>query len=266
MARIRSIHPGIWTDEGFAMLSMAARVLLFGIWTEADDHGVFEYKPVSLKMRIFPADKVDVEPLMEELTVFNLVSVFPSEGRHYGVVRNFCRYQRPKKPSYKHVLPDEFRTYVGLTGNSSEPLPHQSSTGTEISPQMEEGGGNRRREEERKQDAANAAPMSDLLSSEVPSPPARSAKSYAFESGIIRLNQKDFDKWKRAYSHLDLEAELLSMTRWANEQGPEHWFHAVSGALTKRNRELGLRLEQNKSDGLTNDEKFFGKGRLPGVL
>lgn len=115
-------------------------------------------------------------------------------------------------------------------------------------------------------DAADAAPTSDLLSSNSPSPPARAAKSYAFESGIIRLSQKDFDKWKRAYSHLDLEAELLSMTRWAAEQGPENWFFAVSGALAKRNRELGLRLEQNKSDGLTNDERYFGVGRLPGVV
>lgn len=118
----------------------------------------------------------------------------------------------------------------------------------------------------KEEDAADAAPTSDLLSSNSPSPPARAAKSYAFESGIIRLSQKDFDKWKRAYSHLDLEAELLSMTRWAAEQGPENWFFAVSGALAKRNRELGLRIEQNRADGLTNDERYFGVGRLPGVV
>lgn len=264
MARIRSIHPGIWTDEDFAAVSMAARILYLGLLTEADDHGLFEWKPVGLKMRIFPADNVNVDALLAELMKVNKVDVVDKSDFKLGAIRNFCRFQRPKKPSYKHVLPEEYRTYVGLSDSSSEPVGNQFHTGAEISPQMEEGGG--RREKERKQDAADAAPTSDLLSSVVPSPPAHSAKSYAFESGIIRLEQKHFDQWKRAYPHLSLEAELISLTKWAGEQGPENWFFAVSGALTKKNRELGLRIEQNKSDGLTNDEKYFGKGRLPGVL
>lgn len=37
MARIRSIHPGLYTDESFATLTMAARVLIIGIWNHADD-------------------------------------------------------------------------------------------------------------------------------------------------------------------------------------------------------------------------------------
>lgn len=66
------------------------------------------------------------------------------------------------------------------------------------------------------------------------SPKAATGK-YAFESGVIRLNQKDFDEWTLAFSHLDLRAELLSLSEWAANQ--PKWFHAVSGALAKRNRE-----------------------------
>jgi uncharacterized protein YdaU (DUF1376 family) len=61
---------------------------------------------------------------------------------------------------------------------------------------------------------------------------------YAFESGIIRLTAKDFGNWEKAFSYLDLAAELTGLTKWAGEQGPENWFFAVSGALTKRNRDL----------------------------
>jgi len=78
-------------------------------------------------------------------------------------------------------------------------------------------------EEEKKEDTAGAGTSSNSL--------------YVFESGVIRLNQKDFDQWKRAYSNLELEAELIALSTWAQEQGPQRWFPAVSNALTKKNRE-----------------------------
>ena len=65
---------------------------------------------------------------------------------------------------------------------------------------------------------------------------------YAFESGVIRLTAKDFEKWKIAFSRLDLAAELIALAPWAAEQ--REWFHAVAGALAKRNRELKVRADQ----------------------
>jgi uncharacterized protein YdaU (DUF1376 family) len=62
---------------------------------------------------------------------------------------------------------------------------------------------------------------------------------YAFESGVIRLNETDFNRWKEAFSNLDLRAELVGLTEWAASQ--KNWFNAVSGALTKRNREIHTR-------------------------
>jgi hypothetical protein len=67
---------------------------------------------------------------------------------------------------------------------------------------------------------------------------------YHFESGLIRLTAKDFTKWEKAFSYLDLAAELTGLTKWAGEQGPENWFFAVSGALAKRNREEKIRREK----------------------
>lgn len=57
---------------------------------------------------------------------------------------------------------------------------------------------------------------------------------YVFEEGIIRLNQKDFDKWTEAFSNLELRSELMGLSQWAAQQ--DNWYHAVLGALTKRNR------------------------------
>lgn len=217
MARIRSIHPGIWTDEDFASLSLAARVLYFGILTESDDNGIFEWKPTGLKMRIFPADKIDVEPLLEELYRGDKLESFKVEGKTYGAVRNFRKYQRPKKPNCRFPIPDDWRTYVGLTHDSTEPVENQFGAGGETVQQMEEEGGRRK---EGKKIPAHAG-----------------SSKYAFEDGVIRLSPKDFEAWSKAFSHLDLAAELLSLSKWADSEG-KNWFHAVKGALAKRNREV----------------------------
>jgi len=140
MARIRSIHPGIFTDEGFASLSMAARVLLLGVWTEADDHGVFEWKPVTLKMRVMPVDNVSIPELLAECERADVLKRFTS-GKSYGLVRNFCRFQRPKKPKYAHPIPPELYTYAGLKEDGSLLVLHQSRTGGENPPQREDEGG-----------------------------------------------------------------------------------------------------------------------------
>lgn len=141
MARIRSIHPGLFTDEAFVSMSMAARLLLPGIWTECDDQGVFEWKPITLKMRIFAADDVNVGALLDELEQGNLIRRFDVSGKVYGVVRNFAKWQKPKKPVSKFPLPTEWRTYAGYKDDSSPPVPHQFPTSGEESPLMEEGGG-----------------------------------------------------------------------------------------------------------------------------
>lgn len=141
MARIRSVHPGLFTDEAFVSVSMAARLLLIGIWTECDDQGVFEWKPLTLKMRLMPADSVDVSSLLEELSDVSCIRRFTADGKDYGAVRNFAKYQRPKKPNPIHPFPDELKQFTGHSPRGSEPVPHQEGTEGENPPQMEDGGG-----------------------------------------------------------------------------------------------------------------------------
>lgn len=149
MSRIRSIHPGQWTDEDFVACSAMARLLALGIRNEADDQGVFEWKPVTLKMRLLPADNVDVDELLAELVETKHIKRFEHDGKSFGAVRNFRKYQKPKKPNSVHVLPDELRTYVGLKGTESgtgeKAVGNQFGTGGGKPIQMEEGGGKRKR-------------------------------------------------------------------------------------------------------------------------
>lgn len=120
MARIRSVHPGLFTDDAFIQLSDAAQIFWVGLWTEADDQGVFEWKPATLKLRLRGASVLPVEPLLAELAALDCVRQFEFGGRQFGAVRNFQRFQRPKRPNRTHVLPPEFRTYVGSDASGGE--------------------------------------------------------------------------------------------------------------------------------------------------
>jgi hypothetical protein len=160
MARIRSIHPGLFTDEAFASLSDAAQIFLIGLWTECDDRGAFEWKPVTLRMRLRPVKDGSVEPLLAELQAVNIIRSYEHDGRQLGLVRNFCRFQRPKKPNSVHFIPHEFRTYVGLTESSSEPKqpePIPIPQKGEIAPQMEDGGEEKEEEESSLRSPKNGA-------------------------------------------------------------------------------------------------------------
>src|SRR3990167_1771230 len=160
MARIRSIHPGIFTDEAYMALSFPSRELVKGIWCEADDQGIFEWKPLTLKARILPADNVDIMALLLELEDGDFVRPFDADGKRFGAIKNFGKWQRPKEPKYTHPMPDDLRDYVKWkpikaskresldtsSGETSPPLPQETVTTSPKSAQREEGGGRRKKD------------------------------------------------------------------------------------------------------------------------
>lgn len=123
MSRIRSIHPGFFTDENVVSVGMEARLCILGLGIEADDKGVFEWKPKRLKMRLFPADAVDMVALLDELVSENLIMRYEIDGKEFGAIRNFRKFQRPKTPNDLHPAPDHIRKYVGLEVIVSEKEP-----------------------------------------------------------------------------------------------------------------------------------------------
>lgn len=156
MARIRSVHPGLWTDEDFMDLSAFARLLIIGLWTEADDGGAFAWKPRQIKVRILGADDVQIEDLLEELCQRGLVMRYSCAGSDYGAIRNFGKFQSPKKPSRKYPMPDEIREFSATsnieqgTGSvknevTEEEVPNKFPTSSEPIPTGEEGRGGERK-------------------------------------------------------------------------------------------------------------------------
>lgn len=134
MARIRSVHPGLFTDEAFVSLSDAAQIFFIGLWTEADDQGVFEWKPVTLRMRLRGAKDGSVETLLSELVDAQCICSYEIEGRKLGAIRNFRKFQKPKTPNATHLTTVTIRNWVGLPGDISETPPNSANPISETPP------------------------------------------------------------------------------------------------------------------------------------
>lgn len=143
MSRIRSIHPGLWTDEQFVSLNSFARLLFMGIWNECDDKGTFPWSPLQMKMRILPADNVDAGALMAELEAADCIRKYEIGGKSYGAVRNFAKFQRPKAPNDIHPATPEVLVFAGHepapVEEASPEVPNDFPIPSVIAPQMEEG-------------------------------------------------------------------------------------------------------------------------------
>ena len=63
-------------------------------------------------------------------------------------------------------------------------------------------------------------------------------QEYAFEGKVIKLKQKHFDEWQRAYPDLNLYAECLMRDDWLKDQ-PEaerqRWFISTAAYFAKQN-------------------------------
>lgn len=157
MSRIRSIHPGLWTDETFVSLSSFARLLFVGMWNECDDKGCFPWSPLQMKMRILPADNVDAVELMAELEEAKCIRSYEISGKKFGAVRNFAKFQRPKSPNDLYPATAEILAFAGhdteTPKGDGEALPKHSGNGSGKTPQMEEGGGRGEEEELASDDA-----------------------------------------------------------------------------------------------------------------
>ncbi len=274
MPRIRSIHPALFTDESFVSVSDAAQIFYVGLLTEADDQGVFEWKPLTLKMRLRPASTQPVDGLLAELESVDRIMVYEICGRKYGAIRNFRKFQRPKYPNATHPITDDVRTYVGLSmaipgiegddDGSLPPIAEDRADDTASVPrnggksiQMEDGGG--RREEIRSQGQRPESPEPRKESSKTARAPVQ---GFGFEGKVIRLSRKDLATWRKTYHAIpDLMAELSTLDayygRELSDEEQKRWFIRCSAALDKKHQAFTANASRSNG-GIPPNEGVFG--------
>lgn len=119
MARIRTIKPEFWTDEKIVECSFEARLMFIGMFNFADDKGNLVRSPKRIKMQIFPADMIDCEPLIKELSQAGLISEYSVSGVEYIHIDGFSKHQKINRPSATTIPTPE-----DVADNSRKPAPN----------------------------------------------------------------------------------------------------------------------------------------------
>lgn len=131
MARARNIKPAFFSNEYLAELSFATRLLFIGLWTEADREGRLEDRPKRLKMSLFPADDVDVEPMIADLARLGFIRRYESDGIKVIEIINWKKHQNPHNTEKGSTLP-AFNNSQDLKVNGEltvkQPLNNESGT------------------------------------------------------------------------------------------------------------------------------------------
>ena len=100
MARKRMIAPSIWEDPTFNRLSIGARLLFIGMFSNADDEGYIRGDLGSLKRLIFGFDdgiSADLEKWIEEIKTIKNVHFYEIEEEQYLHLLKWDKYQKQQK-------------------------------------------------------------------------------------------------------------------------------------------------------------------------
>lgn len=100
MPRIRSIKPEFFRDPKVGRMSLQARLLYVGLWTEADDNGNCRGEPAYLKGALFPYDDTDIVDALAELQNADRIIPYKADGELYFNIPNFSKHQ-PKSTGKK---------------------------------------------------------------------------------------------------------------------------------------------------------------------
>lgn len=219
--------------------SVHARILMIGLWTEADDQGVFEWKPLTLKARILPVDAVDLVALLQELEDAKVIHRFEHNGKPFGAIRNFRKFQRPQKPTPKHTLPESLRSFVGLSGSATVGLPEPYDSEERKPPQMEDVGCRvedkptlvetfiSKADEEKLERRDQAAPSVANLPTE---------PTEIYDDAALNGFAFEFDG-------MDVVQAIRELAHWTNRKGitdPIERMNMIYGGLQKRHRRFKL--------------------------
>jgi hypothetical protein len=106
VARGRVITPDFWSDGNMVGVSAFARLFYIGMWNFAHcDKGHLDDDAMGLKLKILPADHVDPQELLAELTGRDRVTRLRADnGKTFLFIPTFARWQKAD-PRWKTRCP-----------------------------------------------------------------------------------------------------------------------------------------------------------------
>lgn len=126
MARRRMIDPNFWQSEDISKLSIRQRLLVVGLFSNADDEGKGRASIPYIRSIVFPYDDIPVKDLAQDLIVIaeNVsICLYEVDGNSYYKFTNWEKWQRVDKPqpSLLPDIPESFQNHSGIIPESFLP-------------------------------------------------------------------------------------------------------------------------------------------------
>lgn len=294
MARSRNIKPGFFTNDELAECSPYARLLFAGLWTIADKEGRLDDRPKKVKALVLPFDNVDCDDLLKQLHDRKFIQRYQVDGAGFIQITNWKKHQNPhckeapseipeccehaEEPEVEPVKEDESTVQVQCdTGVNDQQV-------TEINEAPEKHCASTVQESDENNlnpaDSLNLIPDSlTLIPDSVINTQAadascgngefyeeanvhQMASRYAFEGNVVRLNQKDFDSWKKLFHNIDLVAELTRLDLEFTHDKPKNWFSTASAKLNYQNKNA-IRQPTKRAVNESFATKDYGTTEIP---
>ena len=122
MARSRNIKPGFFTNELLVELPFEHRLLFIGLWTIADRDGRLDDRPKQVKIKLFPADSLDVDAGLQALHDLGFILRYEVAGLRFIQVLNWRKHQQPhfKEKASTIPAPDKHEAFP-VTASEQNP-------------------------------------------------------------------------------------------------------------------------------------------------
>ncbi|WP_052476320.1 hypothetical protein [Cohnella kolymensis] len=108
MARRRMIDPNFWQSEDVSKLTVRQRLLLIGLFSNADDEGKLRGNPAFIRSIIFSYEDFTIQDITDDLNyiekIGSIEQYIVDESRYIRLV-NWFKFQRVDKPQ-KSVIPN----------------------------------------------------------------------------------------------------------------------------------------------------------------
>lgn len=104
------IDPNIWMSEDVGKLTLFERLLLIGMFSNADDEGKGRANPPLLRSVIFPYDDIpisDIETALEKIKKYINIQIYEVDGSRYYRFINWKKWQKVEKPQ-RSIIPEPF--------------------------------------------------------------------------------------------------------------------------------------------------------------
>ena len=128
MARKRMIDPTIWEDEDFGKLTLGAKLLFIGLFSNADDEGRIRANVAYLKSTIFMYEDIaleDVKAVREQVCeIMKSVKLYEISGKEYIQLSHWNEYQKQHKD---RIQPSTLPPYQEHVSDIVRQSPHKLS-------------------------------------------------------------------------------------------------------------------------------------------